>query len=194
MGELRDQDGLTEAEFLAGYNSDRYPKPSATADICVIASDWETAEILLIRRGGHPCLGEWALPGGFANKNEPLEETAARELLEETGISGVELELIGVYSEPGRDPRGWTISAAYGTVVEKEQVAVQAGDDAAAAAWFQVVYKEGEISLKRGDTILPVSAGAQEGTAKLAFDHRHIIDDAIRKFLISVTESVSGRQ
>ena len=180
--EKLDKDGLTEAEFLAAYDSDIYPKPSATADICVIARSGDISEILLIRRGNHPCLGQWALPGGFADKNEPLEETAARELAEETGITGVSLQLIGVYSKPGRDPRGWTISAAYAAALAKTEVSVTAGDDAAAAAWFQVICRENEIWLKHNDILLPVSEGALGGTDALAFDHREIIWDAIRLF------------
>ena len=181
--EPRDKNGLTEAEFLEAYDSDLYPKPSATADICVMAQDVDDIEILMIRRGNHPCLGRWALPGGFADKNEPLEETAARELEEETGITDVGLQLIGVYSEPGRDPRGWTISAAYAAIINKSAVTVCAGDDAAAAAWFQLIRENGSISLRNKDILLPVSDNAAKGTGSLAFDHRKIICDAVERFL-----------
>ena len=178
MCEIRDKDGLTEAEFLAGYNSDAYPKPALTADICVIAKDGDSQEILLIKRGNHPFLGHWALPGGFANRNEPAEETAARELSEETGIEGIPLKLTGFYSAPGRDPRGWTVSAAYTAVIDKYSVNVQAGDDAAEAKWFKIQCADGEISLINGEIILPVTEGVY-GTGKLAFDHTHIISDAL---------------
>ncbi len=156
MSDQRDQNGQTEAEFLATYNGDAYPKPAVTADVCVFAEGEEEMELLMIRRGGHPFLGCWALPGGFANRNEPLEETAARELSEETGITDLELELVGVYSAPGRDPRGWTVTAAYGVVVEKDDITVQAGDDAAEARWFRL----------------------SELPEVLAFDHADIIRDA----------------
>ena len=76
---------MTEEEFLKSYNPDKYPKPSLTADICIFAHS-DVTEILLVKRGGHPYIGKWALPGGFANKNEPIEKTASRELKEETGI------------------------------------------------------------------------------------------------------------
>lgn len=95
----RDKNGLTEEEFLKSYNPDKYPKPSLTADICIFAHS-DVTEILLVKRGGHPYIGKWALPGGFANKNEPIEKTASRELKEETGIEGVSMKLVGVYSQP----------------------------------------------------------------------------------------------
>ncbi|HBG67463.1 MAG TPA: NUDIX hydrolase, partial [Kandleria vitulina] len=97
---------MSEEEYLANYDDSRYPKPSVTADIVILAGN----EILLIKRGNHPFMGKWATPGGFANKNEELVMTAKRELEEETGITGVSLSLVGVYSKPGRDPRGWVIS------------------------------------------------------------------------------------
>lgn len=179
MCEIRDKNGLTEAEFLAEYNPDAYPKPALTADICVIAKSEEGYELLLIKRGNHPYLGHWALPGGFANKNEPAEETAARELFEETGIEGILLKLTGFYSAPGRDPRGWTVSAAYTAVIGKDSVKVQAGDDAADAKWFKIRHEAGGIFLVNGETVLPVTEGAR-GTGKLAFDHTHIISDALK--------------
>ena len=113
MSELRDRRGLTEAEAIARYRAKNYPKPALTADIAIFAGTGKRCRLLLIRRGGHPFLGCWALPGGFADEGETIERTAARELEEETGISGLELRLVGVYSAPGRDPRGWTVSAAY---------------------------------------------------------------------------------
>ena len=183
MEEIRDKNGLTEAEFLAAYDSGKYPKPSATADVCIIAKSGKGAEILLIKRGGHPFLGCWALPGGFANKNEPLEETAARELLEETGITGVHLSLVGVYSRPGRDPRGWTISAAYAAKVNEADIKVAAGDDAAAACWFKAETGKDGLTLVNNEISLTVTPGAPAGTGGLAFDHADIISDAAAKFL-----------
>lgn len=166
MAELRNQKGQTEAEFLAAYDPDRYPKPAVTADI-VILNDQN--EVLLVRRGGHPFLGRWALPGGFANPNEPLAQTAARELFEETGLTGLPLTLIGVFSEPDRDPRGWTISAAYGSCVRKAAVIPRAGDDAAAAAWWRID-AAGQI-LHRGDEAMTFQ--------DLAFDHAAILTAAL---------------
>ena len=162
MGELRDKNGLTEAEAIARYREKNYPKPALTADIAVFARSGDGLKLLLIRRGGHPCLGCWALPGGFADEGETIEHTAARELEEETALTGLDLRLVGIYSAPGRDPRGWTVSAAYAVCVEAGQLHAVAGDDAAEAGWFDV---------RNGAVVLP------EGE-KPAFDHAQIIGDA----------------
>ena len=166
MTELRDKRGLTESEAIAAYQKKNYPKPALTADICIFAKSGEGWKLLLIRRGGHPYLGCWALPGGFADQGETIEATAARELQEETGLTGLALRLVGIYSAPGRDPRGWTVSAAYGTRVEGQLEAV-ADDDAAEAGWFDVALPEDGPA-----------AAALPGGQRLAFDHAQIIADA----------------
>ena len=139
--ELRDAKGRTEKEYLATYKPGNYERPSLTADIAVFAQEKESLRLLLIRRGGHPCLGRWALPGGFANKNERVEETAARELEEETGLTGLKLGPVGFFSA-----RTWVVSHTFTAVIPPERVGeIQAGDDAADARWFTLsVQKEGE--------------------------------------------------
>ncbi len=87
--------------------------------------------LLLIRRKGLPFEGRYALPGGFVEYGETTEQAAARELLEETGLEAVALDLIGVYSDPARDPRGHMVSIAY--LARVERFDPQAGDDAAQA-------------------------------------------------------------
>ena len=171
MTELRDKRGMTEAEAIAAYRKKNYPKPALTADICIFARAGAGWKLLLIRRGGHPYLGCWALPGGFADEGERIESTAARELQEETGLSGLALRLVGIYSAPGRDPRGWTVSAAYGTRVEARLDAV-ADDDAAEAGWF-------DVRLTAGG---PATVALPEG-GRLAFDHAQIIADAAAMLL-----------
>ena len=159
---LRDKNGLTEDEFLVQYKKKQYEKPSLTADIVVLAKDAAGTWVLLIRRKGHPFLGHWALPGGFANPNEPLEQTARRELLEETGIGHEQMQLVGLFSRPGRDPRGWVVSAAYAASVDRAATRVRAGDDAGAAQWFGVS---------------PEADGL--GLPPLAFDHEEILRRAL---------------
>ena len=171
MTELRDKRGLTEAEAIAAYQKKNYPKPALTADICIFARSGAGWKLLLIRRGGHPYLGCWALPGGFADEGETIETTAARELQEETGLTGLALRLVGIYCAPGRDTRGWTVSAAYGTRVEARLDAV-AADDAAEAGWFDVRLAEDE----------PATVALPEG-GKMAFDHAQIIADAAAMLL-----------
>ena len=174
MEPIRDKNGLTEAEFLKSYNSDAWKKPSVTADICIITDEIEK-KILLIRRGNHPFLGKWALPGGFSEEGERIEESAARELEEETCIKmpAGDLTLVGVYSKPGRDPRGWTITAAFKAIVDPSKVKPIAADEAADAKWFTIKDEGGRISFAAEGTSLTLE--------DLAFDHCEIITDALRK-------------
>ena len=167
MEELRDARGLTEAEAIARYRSRNYPKPALTADIVVFARAGEGLKVLLIRRKGHPFIGKLALPGGFANENESVEQTAARELEEETGVAGLELKLVDIFSKPNRDPRGWVVSAAFVSVVDAGRLKVQAGDDAAEADWY-------DISLS-GEGLKLAFHGEQIDLSELAFDHEEVL-------------------
>lgn len=139
-----------EKEFLAGYDLTKYDRPSVAADIVVFAimADGERdntrkpqdkkLKILLIERGGYPYKGCWAMPGGFCKKKEDVIDSARRELSEETGIDDAYVKLVGVYGEPGRDPRGWVISSTYMVLMDEERCRVKAGDDARDAGWFTV--------------------------------------------------------
>jgi 8-oxo-dGTP diphosphatase len=142
-----------------------YPRPSVTVDI-VIATKERNPRVLLIRRKHKPFEGMWALPGGFVDEDEALEAAAQRELHEETGIQTKRLEQLHTFGDPGRDPRGHTISVVYLARLEEAQVKPHAGDDAAAVDWFP---------LKK----LP----------PLAFDHATILALAKRR----LTKKPSGR-
>ena len=126
MEPVRDKNGMTEEEFLLQYQADKYPKPSLTADILIFRKTGECIHLLMIRRKGHPYLGCLALPGGFAEQGETIERSAERELWEETGLTGQKLKLVGVYSRPGRDPRGWTVSVAYAALVDGDVLSPEA--------------------------------------------------------------------
>ena len=173
MEEKRDARGLTEAEAIARYRSRNYPKPALTADIVVLSRTEAGLQVLLVERGGHPFMGALALPGGFANENESIEETAARELAEETGVEGLFMKLVGVFSRPGRDPRGWVVSAAFAAVVDADRLTVQAGDDAADARWYAIESSGDQLVLRNGDAVI----SAEE----LAFDHGSILARALEQ-------------
>lgn len=192
--ELRDAHGLTESEFLAQYKRKEYPRPSFTADVAVFSNDGDGQPlVLMVRRGGHPFLGCWALPGGFVNQDEDADTAAMRELLEETGVSEIKAEQLGVYSAPGRDPRGWTVSAAYLASVEGRIVA-QAGDDATEAVWCRLktrVRDDGlhDMEVHAGEDKLRVVFEVSEARCMpprahvldsegFAFDHAQIVADA----------------
>lgn len=168
MNELIDKNGLSESQAIERYREKNYPKPALTADIVVFRKENSGIKLLLIKRGGHPYLGCWALPGGFANQNEPVEETAARELCEETGLEGLPMTMSGFYSAPGRDPRGWVVSAAFAALLEDGVYNAVADDDAVETCWFDVETCGGKLTL----------AGIENSA--LAFDHEKIIADAAR--------------
>jgi len=113
-----------------------YPRPAVATDIAVFTLRDGAPHVLLIKRGGGPFAGSWALPGGFLAEAETLDECAKRELAEETGLTATVLEQCAIFSAPGRDPRGRVISVAYGALVPSGTVSLRAATDAADAAWF----------------------------------------------------------
>lgn len=148
-----DRNGLTEREFLEQYREGDYERPSVAADMVIFTVTDEEADsyrklpekelrILLIRRGGHPFLGKWALPGGFVQPSETTEQAAARELREETGVDDVYLEQLYTFSDIGRDPRTWVMSCSYMALINSDKLELQAGDDAADVSWFKVSYRQ----------------------------------------------------
>jgi 8-oxo-dGTP diphosphatase len=138
----------------------QYEMPAVAVDCVIFGLDLETKDlkVMLIERDLDPFAGMWAIPGGFVRRGESLEQAAARELEEETGISNVFLEQLYSFGDPGRDPRGWVISVAYYALVSPEGHRVVARTDARQAAWFTV---------KR----LP----------RLAFDHARIVQAALER-------------
>ncbi|MCD4773491.1 MAG: NUDIX hydrolase, partial [Bacteroidales bacterium] len=116
----------------------KYPRPALTVD-CIIFQKTEIGfEILLIKRKNSPYSGKWAFPGGFVDMNEELHFAAARELKEETNISGIELKQLITVGTIGRDPRGRTVSVIYWGITNTSENKVHAGDDASNAKWFPV--------------------------------------------------------
>lgn len=115
-----------------------HPRPALTVDIVLLHRCGDEIEVLLIKRAREPFKGQWAFPGGFVDKDESLEDAAARELAEETGLSGIRLEQIGAFGDPGRDPRGHTVSVVFAGVLE-DRALVSAGDDASEAAWHSAL-------------------------------------------------------
>jgi len=115
-----------------------YPRPALTSDCVVFGVDQEELKVLLIQRDRDPFAGQWALPGGFVEIDESPEAAAHRELQEETGVTGVDLQQFHTFGEPKRDPRGRTVSVAYFGLVNIADHAAQAADDARNLAWLPV--------------------------------------------------------
>jgi 8-oxo-dGTP diphosphatase len=114
-----------------------YPRPAVTVDMVVLTREPEP-RVLLIRRKHDPFAGRWALPGGFIDLEETLEAGARRELREETGLEVDEIEQLHTFGDPGRDPRGRTISVVYFAFVPQTTELVRAADDAAEVSWHSL--------------------------------------------------------
>ena len=142
----RNASGQTLEEFLEAYNPNKYQNPSVTVDTIVIRHPREPRtvetglELLLIRRGNHPSIGKWALPGGFVNLREDTIDAAKRELQEETGLTGLPVEQLRAWGEYERDPRTRIVTVAYLALIEEGRK-VKAGDDASDAAFFDVEFR-----------------------------------------------------
>lgn len=137
-------------------NGLRYKLPAVSVDIIILSLVEDELNVLLVKRKFAPFRGMWAIPGGFLEVDESLEEAAARELAEETGVTDVYMEQLRTFGDPGRDPRMRVITVAYYALLPIDAIHHRPGDDAAETHWFSVFH-------------LP----------KLAFDHQKIIDNAL---------------
>ena len=115
-----------------------WPRPMVTVDAVVFAVTAEATKLLLIKRGNEPFKGQWAIPGGFIGIDEELEDAVARELQEETGLTGIALEQMHTFGTCGRDPRGRQITVVYMGVITEGFDRIKAGDDAEQAQWFNI--------------------------------------------------------
>lgn len=112
-----------------------YARPALTVDVAIVTRETRP-RVLLIRRAKDPFVGSWALPGGFVDENERLADAARRELVEETGVTAADLEQLYTAGDPGRDPRGWTVSVAYLAQVPPDALKPIAADDAEEVGWW----------------------------------------------------------
>ncbi|MGA2914759.1 MAG: NUDIX hydrolase [Sedimentisphaerales bacterium] len=133
-----------------------WPRPMLTVDAVVFDVSGDSPKVLLIKRGNEPFKGLWAFPGGFVDMDEELEIAAARELAEETGLTGVKLTQLQAFGKCGRDPRGRNITVAFIGITKNTKI--KGGDDAVEAKWFDI------------DKLPP-----------MAFDHNDVAAIAIEK-------------
>ncbi len=148
-----------------------HPHPAVTTDVVIFTLRDDDLKLLLIRRGGAPYRGRWALPGGFVQIDEDLEASARRELEEETGVTGAYLEQLYTFGTPGRDPRERVITVAYYALMPSERLRLRAATDAEAVGWF-------------GMDELPA----------LAFDHAEIVAMAHRRLVAKLDYSTIAFQ
>ena len=136
-----------------------WPRPMVTVDAVVFNLSEGRTQVLLVNRGREPYKDNWAVPGGFVEIDEELEDAVARELQEETGLTGVQLAQMRAFGRCGRDPRGRQISIAFTGIATAGQDRIRPGDDAAKAQWFDM----------------------EELPQNLAFDHEEMIKCGIEK-------------
>ncbi|MFG6104633.1 NUDIX domain-containing protein [Leptothoe sp. EHU-05/26/07-4] len=147
-----------------------YPRPAVTVDCVVFGLDpTNSLQVLLIQRRLPPFVEQWALPGGFVQLDEALEQAARRELQEESGISGLFLEQLKAYGQPHRDPRGHTVTVAFYALVNLWSYQIKAATDAKQARWWPM-----------------------EQLPSLAFDHEKIVQDAIATLQASICHRPIG--
>ncbi len=204
---MKDKNGLTEKQYLAGYNPEKYHRVSVTSDVLLFSlnESLSSLRILLVKRRHHPFLGMWSIPGGFLGEDESTYAAADRTLREKTGLQGMYLEQLYTYSAPDRDPRMRIVSVAYMALIpyssegkEKalaEEVWNASGDTD--KAWFDVSLAEGHLVVKNDELglyfdyalldrdyesgmITCKSKVAEHMSGeKLAFDHERMLLDGI---------------
>ncbi len=163
-----------DAEFLRGYSSRHYRRPSVTVDVVLMTLPANgAAKVALLCRDQPPFVGTWACPGTFVRLEEPLEETAKRVLRDKVGDPTVlALDQIGAFGDPARDPRTRVITVAYLALV---RTTFELPGDSSTLAWFDVGDGTQGLVLRATDT-LPYSDKGLE----LAFDHRTVLREALR--------------
>jgi 8-oxo-dGTP diphosphatase len=136
-----------------------WPRPMVSVDAAVFSFFRAGGKLLFIKRKNEPFKGQWALPGGFVDIDEELDDAVARELFEEADLGGIALKQMHTFGKPGRDPRGRQITIVFMGVASKEQRKIRAGDDAAETRWFDI----------------------EKLPKDLAFDHNEVARFAIEK-------------
>ncbi|MNE36420.1 bifunctional nicotinamide mononucleotide adenylyltransferase/ADP-ribose pyrophosphatase [compost metagenome] len=203
---ITDAQGLTEEQFLQNYDAGVYERPSVTVDMLIFTVmeqeqnnyrklSEKSLQLLLIKRGQHPYLGQWALPGGFVSINESIEDAARRELYTETNIDNIYMEQLYTWGDVKRDPRMRVISCSYMALVDRTTLNVQAGDDAADAAWFEVTHQLVETNrteLEQGyelEKIIRITLHNEQTSLTGTVKHTETVQGHVRKAHSLIIES-----
>ena len=173
-------EGETLEEFLEHYDETKYRRPSNTVDMILMTVSEGKLKLLLVKRGNHPFIHDWALPGGFVNFEEDLDHAVERELAEETHITKhTYFRQLYTLGNADRDPRTRIISTVYLSLTPEENIKeAKAGDDAADTAWF-TISKVTEKTDERGRTSLLT---LEDGQAGIRMEYR-IYDKAMHNYV-----------
>lgn len=198
--------GLTEEQFLATYDASKYERPSVTVDMLIFTVTEEekknyrklpekVLKLLMIKRGDHPYMGQWALPGGFVKANESLDAAALRELKEETNIDEIYMEQLYTWGDVSRDQRTRVISASYMSLVDSRALDIRASDDADDAKWFSVtckLYQEQKTVIEKGyilQRLFKLSLSNEEDNLSAVIKTVKIVEGKVTKTEREVVES-----
>lgn len=171
--EIRNKNGLTEAQFLKQYDASIFERPSVTVDMLIFTVMDKEKEnyrrlpekclkVLLIKRGDHPYMGQWALPGGFVSVHESIDEAARRELKSETNVDNIYMEQLYTFGDVNRDPRTRVISCAYMALVDSSSLELRAGEDADEAKWFNVKYSETHVAKTINEKLVKIELWSED--------------------------------
>jgi 8-oxo-dGTP diphosphatase len=166
---------VTEQQFLDEYDASVFERPSVAVDVALITADEGHLQTVLVRRSDHPYQGRWALPGGFVQMKESLDDAAERVLRAKARLAGLFLEQLYTFGEPARDPRTRVIAVAYYALCAPDRFVVVPSAEAEVARARITVPWEGE-------TGGPIEvAGADGRELPLAFDHAEILGMAVKR-------------
>jgi 8-oxo-dGTP diphosphatase len=154
------------SEQAETYDPSRYERPSVTVDVVIFTLQERELHVLLVKRKHWPHEGRWALPGGFINMDESLEQAARRELEEETGVRDIYLEQLYTFGEPRRDPRTRVISIAYIALVSADKQTLRASDESTDVRWFSLQKLPGTLAF---DHDLILATGLDRLRSKLEY-------------------------
>lgn len=143
---------LTDEARAHHYDPSKYERPSVAVDVVMMTLHQKDLQVLLVKRRSWPFEGMWAIPGGFVEIDESLEDAAKRELREETSVQDVYIEQLYTFGNPGRDPRTRVITVVYFALLDGEQLRIKAADDAADVGWFSV-YDLPPLAFDHGDIL-----------------------------------------
>ncbi len=164
----------SEKDFLESYDASAFDRPSVTVDVVLLIAAKDALWTLLVERQEHPCLGCWALPGGFVGLEESLDAAAMRVLAKKAGLEGFFLEQLYTFGRPDRDPRTRVITVAYYALIASERLIGKNREWQVELARIAVPW-EGEA----GGAV--TVTGADGEALELAFDHAEILGTAVQR-------------
>lgn len=165
--------GAVAAETSGFAHESRGPLPAVTVDVVILTVRERRLEVVLVRRSRAPFAGEWALPGGFIQQNESLEDAARRKLDEYTGVRDGYLEQVYTFGEPHRDPRARVITVVYYALIRPDQMRLPSDEHG----------HEGEVKLRWAYDVPP-----------LAFDHDEILRYTLQRLRSKLEYTTIGFQ